>query len=122
MLVRQVAFPEQYDEDLDTLRTEYSDRLYQRDPKHWDEAPFLGGQQYGFEDWIRTADRRDVIKYLKHQLGCGLKGAFKSAWDKKRFTGFRVTVGLRSDTGAPYYCFQLFNKNRESTTKVSSKK
>ncbi len=120
MLVRQVAFPEEYVNGEDIYYGEYSDHCWRADPERWDQAPFLGQKQMGIEDWIRSAHRTKVIKYLQHQISCRLKGAFRNNFMKTKFTGFRVTVTLRPDNGYPVYYFELFN--RKSDTAVSSKK
>jgi len=111
-LLRQSKFPYEYDENLDSLIGEYSDRLHQfYGFDHWKKACKLIKSGRDMQGFLQYGKVKDIIPFLQF--------AMKADPDVK-WTGFRILGGVNKATAYPYYIFQLFAKSPASKTKVYS--
>ncbi len=110
MLVRQNAFPNEYDPKLDKLVLVSHDRIRDREPEHcrrcFDQH---AGGELQFEWWTRDSDPQKIFAFLKDIM----KADPKIAW-----TGFRILGTVNERNGHDVWELQLFAKHPKSKTVV----
>lgn len=110
MLIREHAFPVEYDPQKDMLLSWDHDRIMQQ----FDHAfecfkKHTGTGEGGLDRWCMHATPEQVLAFLIE--------IFK-ADPSVTWTGFRVLGSVNRSSGYPYWTLQLFAKHPESSTRV----
>lgn len=111
MLIQQHQFPNVFDPTLDTIVSQYHDRIVRQEYEHATSCfrQHTGTDEFGFKNWVRTTDPSKVISFLMEIL----KADSTVTW-----TGFRILGTVNRSTGHPVWYLQLFAKNPSSKTVV----
>ena len=118
MLLRQFNFPLKYENALDVMSGSYDDRLFDQDNEHakscYKKYMNKDGRCLIPYDWIRNSSDELIMDFLKEIMKVD---EFKKG---VKWTGYRITISIRTDDGCPYYLFELFAKHKDTETEVYS--
>ena len=111
-LIRQVRFPDTYD-DLDTITGADHDRIRMWDSKHHDRCvkEHTGWGDMGIGDWAEKATQSQLMAFCQDML---------KADATVKWTGCRILGTVNRSNGYAVWTIELFAKHPKSKTKVYS--